>query len=584
MNNLTFIGENINSLVALKNEDAIERWRQASEQLSRILHSKTFENSERLRKFLNYIVTETIEGREDKLKSYSIGIEVLNRNSDFDTTHDGIVRTTANRLRAALEKYYQTEGRDDPIVISLPKGRYLPVFIDKLSAPENKSHDVEPVSRTAPSIGVEAGNIEKTVRHFLAYIAAGVSLAVLALLLGLSLLFGHATQSRQPPIILIQATTALTDDERTITFARGFPVRLSSAMSFYDVNSVVRASDFAEANSYAADITSLRNVYVVTSEVGAEAEGLGLHWQLVDARTGIVLWSSTITGESDGRSLDILVQELVGENAAIRSAEQRNLPTEPVAGYVCVTHSLNKLIMMTDRDRLWMSKCLTDTVRAQPDYAGAWALLALVRIEDSIAEANQNNRVRSQLLLEEARKSYQNSQRLAPASWLTLRVKTMLEFQVEDTRGFETSVIKALAVLPENARERVTIASRLFAFGSYEQADTMLRKTIALMPVPQPSDYTFLAAGFYWRGAYDDALKLLRDQPVPDSTFYWCLLTAVAGQINDPQIAGTALRSLEQKSPRFSNILEVDLHNRHFRSDFVSKILSGFNKAVKIAG
>ncbi|MGO4319684.1 hypothetical protein, partial [Agrobacterium sp. MCAB5] len=203
---------------------------------------------------------------------------------------------------------------------------------------------------------------------------------------------------------------------------------------------------------------------------------------------------------------------------------------------------------------------MTDTVRAQPDYAGAWALLALVRIEDSIAEANQNNRVRSQLLLEEARKSYQNSQRLAPASWLTLRVKTMLEFQVEDTRGFETSVIKALAVLPENARERVTIASRLFAFGSYEQADTMLRKTIALMPVPQPSDYTFLAAGFYWRGAYDDALKLLRDQPVPDSTFYWCLLTAVAGQINDPQIAGTALRSLEQKSPRFSNILEVDLH------------------------
>ncbi len=562
----------------------MKRWKQEGEQLSRILQSKTFENSERLRKFLNYVVTETIEGREDKIKSYSIGIEVLNRNSDFDTTHDGIVRTTANRLRAALEKYYQTEGRDDPIVISLPRGRYLPVFIDKLSAPDNKSHDAEPVFRTAPSMGVEVGNVEKMVRHFLAHIAAGISLAVLALFLGWLLLFGHAPPSRQPPIILIQATTALTDDERTITFARGFPVRLSSAMAFYDVNSVVRASDFAEAHSYAADITSLRSVYVVASEVGADAEGLALHWQLVDARTGVVLWSSRIARQSDGRSLDILVQELVGENAAIRSAEQRNLPTEPVAGYVCVTHSLNKLTTMTDRDRLWMSKCLADTVGAQPDYAGAWALLALVRIEDSIAEAAQNNRVRSQLLLEEARKSYQNSQRLAPASWLTLRAKMMLEFQAEDTTGFETSAIKALAVLPQNGRERVTIANQLFAFGVYEQAETILRKTIALMTVPQPSDYTFLAAGFYWRGAYDDALKLLRDQPVPDSTFYWCLLSAVAGQINDPQIARTALRSLEQTSPRFSNILEVDLRNRHFRSDFVSKILAGFNKAVKIAG
>lgn len=562
----------------------MERWKNTGEQLSRILQSKTFQNSDRLRKFLNYVVTETIEGREDKIKSYSIGIEVLNRSSDFDTAHDGIVRTTANRLRAALEKYYQTEGRDDPIVISLPRGRYLPVFIDKRSSPENKSDDVEPVSRTAPSMDAEAGNMERTVRHFLTYIAAGVSLAVLALLLGWLLLFGNAPPSRQPPIILIQATTALTDDESTITFARGFPVRLSSAMSFYDVNSVVRTSDFAEAHSYAAGITSLQSVYVVTSEAGAEADGLALHWQLVDARTGVVLWSSRIAGQSDGRSLDILVQELVGENAAIRSAEQRNLPTEPVAGYVCVTHSLNKLTTMTDRDRLWMSKCLTDTVGAQPDYAGAWALLALVHIEDSIAEADQNNRVRSQLLLEEARKSYQNSQRLAPGSWMTLRAKTMLEFQVEDTRGFETSAIRAFAVLPENARERVTIASRLFALGAYDQADTVLRKTIALMTVPQPSDYTFLAAGLYWRGAYDDALKLLRDQPVPDSTFYWCLLTAVAGQINDTQTARTALRSLEQTSPRFSNILEVDLRNRHFRSDFVSKILSGFNKAVKIAG
>ncbi|UXT97961.1 hypothetical protein [Agrobacterium tumefaciens] len=563
----------------------MERQKQAGEQLSRILRSKTFENSERLRKFLNYVVTETIEGREGKLKSYSIGIEVLNRNSDFDTAHDGIVRTTANRLRAALEKYYQTEGRDDPIVISLPRGRYLPVFIDKLSAAENISYDVEPASITAPSIGVEAGNVEKTVRHFLAHIAAGVSLIVLALLLGWLLFFGHAPPSRQPPVILIQATTALTNDERTVTFARGFPVRLSSAMSFYDVNSVVRASDFAEAHSYAADITSLRSVYVVTSEVGAEPKGLELHWQLADARTGVVLWSSIIAGQSDGRSLDILVQELVGENAAIRSAEQRNLPIEPVAGYVCVTHSLNKLTTMTDRDRLWMSKCLADTVDAQPEYAGAWALLALVRIEDSIAEADQNNRAKSQLLLEEARKSYQNAQRLAPASWLTLRAKTMLEFQAEDTKAFEASVVKALAVLPENARERVAIASRLFAFGAYEQADAVLRKTISLMTVPQPFDHTFLAAGLYWRGAYDDALKLLQDQPVPDSTFYWCLLIAVAGQINDTQTARTALRSLEQTSPRFSNLVEIDLlRNRHFRSDFVSKILSGFNKAVKIAG
>ncbi|MGO4319837.1 hypothetical protein, partial [Agrobacterium sp. MCAB5] len=150
----------------------------------------------------------------------------------------------------------------------------------------------------------------------------------------------------------------------------------------------------------------------------------------------------------------------------------------------------------------------------------------------------------SQLKLEEAWRGYQNAQRLAPASWLTLRAKTMLEFQAEDEKGFQASVAKALAVLPENARERVLIASRLFAVGDYGQAEAIIKTTIELMAVPQPSDYTFLAASYYQRGAFDDALKLLQDQQVEGSAFYWCLLAAIAGQRDDASLAKMALQSL----------------------------------------
>ncbi|WP_035201292.1 tetratricopeptide repeat protein [Agrobacterium tumefaciens] len=562
----------------------MERHKQTRAQLARILRSRTFENSERLRKFLSYVVIETIEGREDKIKSYSIGIEVLDRSSDFDTAHDGIVRTTANRLRAALDKYYRSEGRNDPTIISLPKGRYVPTFTDNISERDKASPDSqEPaVGVAGPSGNKKPGLLSNGVG--VAYRrTAGVLFVALILLAGWLFFAEHAPAVREPPIILIPETTALTDDERAIIFARGLPVRLSGAMTYYDVNGVVRIKDFTEAHRYAAGISNLHNVYVVTSEVGAEAQGLAVHWQLVNARTGVVLWSSRIVEKSEELFVDTMVQELVGENAAIRVAEQRSLPIEPVTGYVCVTHSLNKLTMMSDTDRQWMSDCLVDTVGTQPDYAGAWALLALVSIEDSVAAADRGDRKGSQLKLEEAWRGYQNAQRLAPASWLTLRAKTMLEFQAEDEKGFQASVAKALAVLPENARERVLIASRLFAVGDYGQAEAIIKTTIELMAVPQPSDYTFLAASYYQRGAFDDALKLLQDQQVEGSAFYWCLLAAIAGQRDDASLAKMALQSLEQARPGFSHILETDLRNRHFRNEFIAKLLSDFSKAQQIS-
>lgn len=88
----------------------------------------SLKNSERLAQFLSYVVTETLEGRDHRIKSYSIGLEVFNKTDEFDGGNDSIVRSTANRLRSALDDYYTSSGANDPVVISLPKGRYVPLF------------------------------------------------------------------------------------------------------------------------------------------------------------------------------------------------------------------------------------------------------------------------------------------------------------------------------------------------------------------------------------------------------------------------------------------------------------------------
>lgn len=96
----------------------------ASACLERVLSSPIFCHSQRQQQFLRYVVTETIAGRADLLKGYTIGIEVFDRDPNFDAAIDSIVRVEAARLRHKLREYYDGEGRTDPVRFELPKGAY----------------------------------------------------------------------------------------------------------------------------------------------------------------------------------------------------------------------------------------------------------------------------------------------------------------------------------------------------------------------------------------------------------------------------------------------------------------------------
>jgi hypothetical protein len=102
---------------------------QKLEQLEKVLHSRTLQNSESLKAFLRFVVEKTIADRDALLKEYTIATEVFGRNSDYDPRIDSVVRVQAGRLRTKLQEYYTTEGKSDQIIIDLPKGHYHPVFI-----------------------------------------------------------------------------------------------------------------------------------------------------------------------------------------------------------------------------------------------------------------------------------------------------------------------------------------------------------------------------------------------------------------------------------------------------------------------
>ena len=98
------------------------------EQIDRILHSSIFRNCQNLQQFLQYVTSKTLAGRAEEINEYALAIEVFGRGKDFDSSADTIVRTQAYRLRLKLREYYQSEGREDRVLLEIPKGRYVPVF------------------------------------------------------------------------------------------------------------------------------------------------------------------------------------------------------------------------------------------------------------------------------------------------------------------------------------------------------------------------------------------------------------------------------------------------------------------------
>jgi hypothetical protein len=96
--------------------------------LSAIIGGRQFQGASRLSSFLNYIDQETLKGNDQHLKEYVLGTEVFGRAADYDPRIDPIVRNYAVRLRKKLDEYYAENPDACDVIISLPKGHYVPVF------------------------------------------------------------------------------------------------------------------------------------------------------------------------------------------------------------------------------------------------------------------------------------------------------------------------------------------------------------------------------------------------------------------------------------------------------------------------
>src|SRR4029078_3737250 len=97
-------------------------------ELGQILNFGEISNAPILSKFLQFITDKKLLGQEDEIKEYTIGVKALGKPVDFNPQLDAYVRVDAGRLRQVITRYYLGPGKNDELIINIPKGSYIPVF------------------------------------------------------------------------------------------------------------------------------------------------------------------------------------------------------------------------------------------------------------------------------------------------------------------------------------------------------------------------------------------------------------------------------------------------------------------------
>ena len=147
-----------------------ERWAL----VQRILSSRHFQKAPQLREILLYLCRRALEENPGAISEHEIGCNVLGRRPDFNSSEDNIVRVQIRHLRKKLEDYFATEGLEEPLILSVPKGTYVPHFELRATQPvhqpptQSDNGDAELLS-AAPAIATIAP-LERT-SHLRAVVA-----------------------------------------------------------------------------------------------------------------------------------------------------------------------------------------------------------------------------------------------------------------------------------------------------------------------------------------------------------------------------------------------------------------------------
>lgn len=359
--------------------------------LAAIVVSPAFHASPQLAAFLRFVVESTLTGRSDRIKGYTIAVEALGRDDKFDPQTDPIVRVEAGRLRRALDRYYAGPGADDPILIELPRGSYVPNFRRRARTP--------PSERGRMLRGLVDAFKPQAAIYFA--VLTGISAyAVLDLLVIDQLLsrddkepaaLASAPPAARPaerrlyvgPSLFIAPVVVIGESPHAAVLPATFESRMRDVFARFDDVTIISKAPASPAGAEPASFADYR----LATEMDYHRDGtLNLRFQLRDEADGSIVWARTFERAQSGHEAQASRYPIVREVAGVllqpfgvihsRERVKRAANRDRDPRYACLLESFDYFRTYEHSQHARIRGCLEDVTRNDPTFASGFSSLA----------------------------------------------------------------------------------------------------------------------------------------------------------------------------------------------------------------
>ena len=477
--------------------------------LENILSQPDFVASPRLSSFLRFVVTETLEGRADRLKAFTIASMALGHDEKFNPTTNSVVRVQAGRLRRLMELYYRGNGRFDRCEIRLRRGTYVPEFLfrsdEELAAqsspapvPETSAAPAAPTGEPAPAerpsrLGRVSWRLVK---------AAGLLVVAVGLGLGAWLwragappaLFGHraAVPAAASPWADASATISVDpidgprDDPAVRAFADDLETRLENALSRFDDPVVLHRS--------ADGKPAAEPDYRLSGNLTPSGNGdISLAFRIWRPASGEIIWTRTFDAlplERTEAAFEPTVSALtaaVAQTYGVVFTDMRRRLSGRSDGFGCIILAYNYFKTPSAQAHAAARGCLEHSVAEHPDFAPGFAALAYLMVDTYLdgvdARPGENP-------LGVAIQMAQRAVDLAPQKARAHAATFLTRFFDKRFDDAFDSADRALALNPYATDTPARIGAAYVLRGNFDKGIPLLQRAVRFSPSP-PGWYEF---------------------------------------------------------------------------------------------
>jgi TolB-like protein/Tfp pilus assembly protein PilF len=511
-----------------------------TDQLHRILSSPPFINSNLLTSFLSFIVTESLEGRSKFLKEYTIGKQVLAKSASFDPREDASVRIHAGRLRKALSTYYENSGSGDQILISIPKGTYVPIF--EVNRPRGPLADTD-IFYVKPTLVIFPFNYY--------------------------------------------------DKERDMTLADGICDQLCTEFTNFSELSVV---SYYSSRQIAATTPDLRKAalqldakYILTGNIHSIANAVRISVQLILSDTLQQIWACTYDRERtelDAFAIqdDIIrhvVNQIAGSHGIIIREYANRAPSDKILDLKVFDSVFWFYFLVSELNEELFRKAFTsmkEAVAIDPKYAQGWAILGESYVAANFYQFDTG--VKEPLL--EAVRCGKKAIEIDPRcqhSYMTLGLAYLF---LHDKKSCLQNIDAWRRLKPNNAVVSGGIGFSLICCGEYDQGYRLLNDSIQLNPFYPWWFNAALSIYHFHKNEFDDAIYWADKLHNHTETWELILKTAAYTNMGETEQSEISRQKLFAQLP--GNVAIKDIVGSFLQpDDLIERLLIAVQQEIKTA-